>query len=152
MEALAQPSLEARLSPRERFTSLVIGLAAAAPVVVAAFLRADPSGLGTHVQLGMPTCTWPTAMGITCPSCGMTTAFAHAAAGDLVASLRTQPMGFLLAVLATATAILGLLGAATGSRLGYWLCRSPGRAGWWTIGSIAFASWLLTTARLKGWI
>lgn len=152
MEALAQPILNARLSPRERFTSLVIGLAAAAPVVVAAFLRADPSGLGTHVQLGMPTCTWPTAMGITCPSCGMTTAFAHAAAGDLVASLRTQPMGFLLAVLATATAILGLLGAATGSRLGYWLCRSPGRAGWWTIGSIAFASWLLTTARLKGWI
>ena len=152
MEALAQPILDARLSPRERFTSLVIGLAAAAPVVVAAFLRADPSGLGTHVQLGMPTCTWPTAMGITCPSCGMTTAFAHAAAGDLGASLRTQPMGFLLAVLATATAILGLLGAATGSRLGYWLCRSPGRAGWWTIGSIAFASWLLTTARLKGWI
>ncbi len=152
MEALAQPILDARLSPRERFTSLVIGLVAAAPVVVAAFLRADPSGLGTHVQLGMPTCTWPTAMGITCPSCGMTTAFAHAAAGDLVASLRTQPMGFLLAVLATATAILGLLGAATGSRLGYWLCRSPGRAGWWTIGSIAFASWLLTTARLKGWI
>lgn len=152
MEALAQPILDARLSPRERFTSLVIGLAAAAPVVVAAFLRADPSGLGTHVQLGMPACTWPTAMGITCPSCGMTTAFAHAAAGDLVASLRTQPMGFLLAVLATATAILGLLGAATGSRLGYWLCRSPGRAGWWTIGSIAFASWLLTTARLKGWI
>ncbi len=152
MEALAQPILDARLSPRERFTSLVIGLVAAAPVVVAAFLRADPSGLGTHVQLGMPTCTWPTAMGITCPSCGMTTAFAHAAAGDLVASLRTQPMGFLLAVLATATAILGLLGAATGSRLGSWLCRSPGRAGWWTIGSIAFASWLLTTARLKGWI
>ncbi len=152
MEALAQPILDARLSPRERFTSLVIGLVAAAPVVVAAFLRADPSGLGTHVQLGMPTCTWPTAMGITCPSCGMTTAFAHAAAGDLVASLRTQPMGFLLAVLATATAILGLLGAVTGSRLGYWLCRSPGRAGWWTIGSIAFASWLLTTARLKGWI
>ena len=71
---------------------------------------------------------------------------------DLVASLRTQPMGFLLAVLATAAAILGLLGAATGSRLGYWLCRSPGRAGWWTFGSIAFASWLLTTARLKGWI
>ena len=152
MEALAQPILDARLSPRERFTSLVIGLAAAAPVVVAAFLRADPSGLGTHVQLGMPTCTWPTAMGITCPSCGMTTAFAHAAAGDLVASLRTQPMGFLLAVLATAAAMLGLLGAVTGSRLGYWLCRSPGRAGWWTIGSIAFASWLLTTARLKGWI
>jgi hypothetical protein len=152
MEALAQPDLDARLSPRERFTSLVIGLVAASPVVVAAFLRADPSGLGTHVQLGMPTCTWPTALGITCPSCGMTTAFAHAAAGDLIASLRTQPMGFLLAVLATSAALLGLLGAATGSRLGYWLCRSPGRAGWWTIGTIAFASWLLTTVRLKGWI
>lgn len=152
MDAPAQPILDARLSPRERFTSLIIGLVAAAPVVVAAFLRADPSGLGTHVQLGMPTCTWPTALGITCPSCGMTTSFAHAAAGDLVASLRTQPMGFLLAVLATAAAMLGLLGAATGSRLGYWLCRSPGRAGWWTLGSIAFASWLLTNARLKGWI
>ena len=152
MDAAAQPNLDARLSPRERCTSLVIGLVAAAPVVVAAFLRADPSGLGTHVQLGMPTCTWPTAMGITCPSCGMTTAFAHAAAGDLLASLRTQPMGFLLAVIATAAAILGLLGAVTGSRLGYWLCRSPGRMGWWTFGSIAFASWLLTTARLKGWI
>jgi hypothetical protein len=152
MHVVEQRAPEARLSPRERCTSLVIGLVAAAPVVVAAFLRADPSGLGTHVQLGMPTCTWPTAMGITCPSCGMTTAFAHAAAGDLMASLRTQPMGFVLAVLATAAAMLGVLGAATGSRLGYWLCRSPGRTVWWTFGSIAFASWLLTTARLKGWI
>lgn len=148
----ATPSIDARLSPRERVASLAIGLVAAAPVVIAAFLRPDPSGLGTHVQLGMPTCTWPTALGITCPSCGMTTAFAHAAAGDLLASLRTQPMGFLLAVLATAAAMLGMLGAVTGSRLGYWLCRSPGRAGWWAIGSIALASWLLTNARLKGWI
>ncbi|MBM4110160.1 MAG: DUF2752 domain-containing protein [Phycisphaerae bacterium] len=152
MGTVAHPIIDARLTPRERFASLVVGLVCATPVVVAAFLRPDPSGIGTHAQLGIPSCTWPTAMGITCPSCGMTTAFAHAAAGDLLASLRTQPMGFLLAVVATAVGMLGLLGAVTGSRLGYWLCRSPGRAGWWTLGSIAVASWLLTTARLKGWI
>ncbi|MBM4052183.1 MAG: DUF2752 domain-containing protein [Planctomycetes bacterium] len=152
MAATAQSTIDARLSPSERLTSLVVGLVAAAPVIVAAFLRPDPSGIGTHVQLGIPTCTWPTALGITCPSCGMTTAFAHAAAGDLLASIRTQPMGFLLAVLATAVAMLGVLGAATGSRLGYWLCRSPGRTVWWVVGSTALASWLLTTARLKGWI
>ncbi|MEY2713628.1 MAG: hypothetical protein RLZZ217_1477 [Planctomycetota bacterium] len=152
MDPVPTHAVVAGLSARERVSSLAIGLVAAAPVVIAAFLRADPSGLGTHVQLGMPTCSWPTAMGITCPSCGMTTAFAHAAAGDLLASFRTQPMGFLLAVLCTAAAMLGLLGAATGSRLGYWLCRSPGRAAWWTFGAIAFASWLITNARLKGWV
>lgn len=147
-----QPVPPVRLSAAERAASLAVAVAASAPLVIAAFLRPDPSGIGTHTQLGIPTCMWPVTLGITCPSCGMTTAFAHAAAGNLWTSFWTQPMGFLLALLCASAAMLGVLGAVTGSRLGYWLCRSPGRAGWWMLGAFALASWFWTTARLKGWI
>jgi hypothetical protein len=56
-------------------------------------------------------------------TCGMTTAFAHAANARFVDSFLAQPMGLLLA-LATASAFwIGLFIAVTGSPLGSTLSR-----------------------------
>ena len=56
-------------------------------------------------------------------TCGMTTAFTHAADGNLWQSLVTQPMGMLLSVGTAAAFWLGLFVAVTGSRLGEHLAR-----------------------------
>ncbi|MSR34416.1 MAG: DUF2752 domain-containing protein [Phycisphaerales bacterium] len=95
---------------------LVLLLAAAllTPLIVAATLTPDPRGLGTHQQLGLPVCTWPAALGIPCPSCGMTTAFAYAARADLSRAFVTQPMGALLAIAAAIGCVVSLGVSLTG--------------------------------------
>lgn len=52
----------------------------------------------THLQLGLPPCTFRSLTGVPCPSCGMTTSFALLMHGDLVNSLRANAVGTLLAV------------------------------------------------------
>lgn len=74
-------------------------------------MRADADGHGTHQQLGLPPCGWVIAFDAPCPTCGMTTSFAHAAAGDPIAGIVNQPMGGLLAV-ATAMVFVGAAHAA----------------------------------------
>lgn len=90
--------------------------AAAAPLVVGAALTPDPAGHGTHQQLGLPACGWVVAYGRPCPTCGMTTAFTHAASGRLDRAFMTQPAGALLAVLAAVVFWVGVHTAVTGSR------------------------------------
>lgn len=57
------------------------------------WLAPDPAGVGTHTQLGLPTCGVYELFHKPCPSCGMTTAFALAARGRLGEALRVQPAG-----------------------------------------------------------
>jgi hypothetical protein len=73
-------------------------------LLIAAWLRPDPRGLGTHQQLGLAACAFQERTGLPCPSCGFTTAFSYFAHGRLLASFAAQPMGALLA-LATAVSV-----------------------------------------------
>ncbi|MBK7406051.1 MAG: DUF2752 domain-containing protein [Phycisphaerales bacterium] len=102
----------------ERCLALALCAACVVLLSVAAWLRPSPEGHGTHEQLGLPPCAWAEAFGKPCATCGMTTAFACAAHGDLVGSARVQPFGFLLSLLVAATAWGAGHVAATGSRLG----------------------------------
>ncbi|QDV82574.1 DUF2752 domain-containing protein [Stieleria magnilauensis] len=63
-------------------------------------LNPNSSGLGTHHQLGLPPCSIRVLFGIRCPSCGMTTSWAHAMKGNLVAAARANVGGFLLVLYA----------------------------------------------------
>jgi hypothetical protein len=82
---------------------------------IAAWLSPDPAGMGTHEQLGLPPCGFEMATGMPCATCGMTTAFAHAAHGQLIASFITQPAGMLLcmfmaiySIMAAYTLVMGI--------------------------------------------
>ena len=62
---------------------------------IARYLRPTERGFGTHEQLGLPPCTFLQLTGIPCPSCGLTTSFAHAAHGHWWQAFLTQPFGLL---------------------------------------------------------
>jgi hypothetical protein len=128
-----------RLGPLGRLTGLAVGLLCLAPLVTAALLRPDPSGMGTHMALGLGACSFPRMFGIPCPTCGMTTSWAWFARGDLPASLWVQPMGALLAFFAGAGFWAGLYVVATGRAAHQLMRYVPG-------GYIA--RWFLTLALL----
>ncbi len=110
---------QARATVAERWAAVIVAVACAAVLGVALWLSPNPAGVGTHRALGLPECGWVTQMNMPCPSCGMTTAFSHAAHGSLLKSFVVQPMGAILA-LATATAlVVALFVAATGSMVGH---------------------------------
>jgi hypothetical protein len=98
-------------------------------LAVALLLKPDPSGVGTHTRMGWPPCTMLTITGYPCPTCGMTTAFAHAVRGQWLSAFHAQPAGFLLA-LGTMMVALFSLGAVISGRAWAinWYRISPGRA------------------------
>ena len=78
---------------------------------VAAWLTPDELGVGSHQQLGLPQCSMLALTGYPCPTCGMTTAFAHTVRGELGLAFCAQPAGFAiaLAVLFAASVSLGVV-------------------------------------------
>jgi hypothetical protein len=74
---------------------VVAGLSAAV-VAIARVLRPVSGGQGTHEQLGLPPCTFHELTGHGCPGCGLTTAFAYMARGDVGAAFDANPIGVLL--------------------------------------------------------
>lgn len=131
---------------RQRWRSRVPALGVVAvcgpPLVLAALLEADPAGLGTHRQLGLPPCGFHHTMGIPCVTCGYTTAFAHAADGRLLTAARVQPGGALFALAASAGLVLGVYGLLTAAPLaplGRWLWRP---ATLWISGAVVLCAWV----------
>ncbi|MDZ4755226.1 MAG: DUF2752 domain-containing protein [Phycisphaerae bacterium] len=143
-------AVSGRRNPGRRSAALIVFVGAIALLAMAAWLSPDRSGLGTHHQLGLPPCNWVTAAGVPCPTCGMTTAFAAAADGDLLASLRAQPFGCVLAIATAAAAVVAAFVAATGGGLGGHLLRlvTP-RVGWFIL-VFALAAWLYKIASFRG--
>jgi hypothetical protein len=93
---------------KTRLIAAVVMLACGVPLVASAWLSPDASGIGTHRQLGYMPCLIPAVTGYPCPTCGMTTAFAHAVRGRWFDAFRAQPMGWVLAVAAMAAVALSL--------------------------------------------
>lgn len=62
-------------------------------LVVARLLTPSPAGHGTHTQLGLPPCGVFAATGRPCPTCGMTTSFAHIMHGNLADAFAAHPLG-----------------------------------------------------------
>ncbi len=85
-----------------------------APILgLAAWLEADPAGVGTHKQLGLGGCTVLTMTGWPCPMCGMTTTFTHMGHGHLFDAVATQPFGVVLYLITLGGFVVGL-GALAG--------------------------------------
>jgi hypothetical protein len=77
----------------DRLIYLAASGASAATLALARLLVPSPRGVGTHEQLGLPPCLFFQLSGVPCPSCGLTTSFAHAARMDFAAALSAQPFG-----------------------------------------------------------
>ncbi len=133
-----------------RLVGAVVVVCAAAVLGVAAFLDPSPAGLGTHTSLNLPGCTWIAIMDVPCPTCGMTTAFAHAANGDLAASLYTQPLGFLLAIVTAGALLVGAYVVWTGSRVAAMFGALWGRSTGWWLGGLAVGAWGFKILTYKG--
>lgn len=97
--------------------ALVIAVGGLSVLIVAASLVPNAQGMGTHTQLGMAPCGFKSATGLPCATCGMTTAFAHAANGNLLRSFIIQPAGMVLAVITAMATLLTAHAAATGMAL-----------------------------------
>jgi hypothetical protein len=103
-----------RLLPQTRLLAAAIALAIAALLASAARLVPDSRGFGTHEQLGAAPCRMRLWTGRPCPTCGMTTAWAHAVRGELAAAAKVNLGGAVLWGLAVAMAAWMLAAAATG--------------------------------------
>lgn len=131
---------------QRRATGSVLVLAAVAVVGLAAWLRPSPYGLGTHEQLGLPPCNLVLMTGYPCPTCGMTTAFAHTVRGQWLSAASAQPAGFVLALLTLLVGALGLDMLVTGRGWAInWYRVPPGRV------VLAAVAWLLGSWLYKIW-
>jgi hypothetical protein len=110
-----------RFSRRDRLWLAAAGAGLLGMLAIAAVLKPSPLGHGTHQQLGLPPCTFWVLLGRPCPTCGMTTAWAHLVRGQWHDACRANAGGTLLAILAMAAAPW-LLGSAL---RGNWLGVSP---------------------------
>jgi len=126
----------------ERLIAAVVAAASLTIVLIAAWLEPSPDGVGTHTQiLPLRSCAWIEVAGMPCPTCGMTTAFAHAADGQFLRSFLTQPMGFVLAMLTAMTFWVSVYIAATGSPIARVFARMwrPGVV--WIGAALILVSW-----------
>lgn len=116
------------LSRLDRFWLAAAGVGLLGLLATAAVLRPSQSGHGTHRQLGLPPCTFWVLFHRPCPTCGMTTAWAHLMRGEWIDACRANTGGALLGVLAMVAAPW-LLGSAIRGR---WLAAAPSeRAAAW---------------------
>ena len=133
-----------------RIAGALVAFGAAVILGLAAYLTPAEAGLGTHEQLNLPACAWVTLMDVPCPTCGMTTAFAHAANGDLLAAGLTQPLGLLLALGTAMALLLGTYVALTGSPIAGMLGRYFTARTAWLLAALALAAWLYKVLSHRG--
>ncbi len=93
----------------DRLVALVLLLPSATVLGVAGYLQPDPTGMGTHEQLGLGGCTLLQLTGWPCPMCGMTTTFSLAAHGRFIDALICQPYGVVLFALTVATTLVSAM-------------------------------------------
>jgi hypothetical protein len=106
------------LTPLGRVLLAASALATFALMATARSLEPDPRGFGTNEQLGLARCWFTATTGWPCPTCGMTTAWAHGTRGDLAAACSANLGGALLLPIAGLAAAWGLASAAIGRTLG----------------------------------
>jgi hypothetical protein len=92
-----------------------LALLAAAVLLTARLLAPRAEGVGTHLALGLPPCGFLLWFELPCPTCGLTTAFAHLARFELLRSLRAQPLGLPLFAATLLTVPLALRAALSGA-------------------------------------
>ena len=135
---------------RGRLLAVLLAGMALTVLLVAAHLVPDGRGYGTHEGLGMAPCGFYQQYGIPCAGCGMTTSFAYAVRGRLIAAFIAQPFGLILC-LGTAAAFWSAIYVAATGRPAYLLLRFvPGRVHAVLWPSLTLAAWAWKIALSAG--
>lgn len=108
------PLHHSSLSRLHRASLAAFGVFLFSGFALAGFLKPNPQGFGTHQSLGLPPCSMKVMFGVPCPSCGMTTSFAHLVRGQIPSSLRANAAGTLLAGVCVVTMCWCFATAKTG--------------------------------------
>ncbi len=134
--------------PAEKRLLLAAFLIGTTVLLIAGSVTPDERGYGTHTQLGIAPCGYLLRTGDPCPTCGMTTSFAHLARFRFASAFRTQPFGALLATGLWIATVGSLFALVAGRSARPWLARLP-RPRWWIAAAVLlfFASWAWTKAR-----
>lgn len=131
-----------RYSPVDRGSTrrraICVAVVCATLLGLAVWLTPSERGLGTHTQLGLIGCSWPTTLGIPCPTCGMTTAFAWMVRGRLLAAFAAQPAGAALCLVVMLVLVLAVREAISlrAVRINWYRVRPL----WAALGVVALAS------------
>ena len=125
--------------------AIVLAVGLSALLGAAAAVRPDPRGLGTHQRFGLPPCTFQVLFGLRCPTCGMTTSWAHLVRGQVIGALRANAGGTLLGILAVAAVPWLLISGLRGTWLG-WAPNDTTIA--WTASAIALITVVTWVIRL----
>lgn len=135
-----------------RLLASVIAAAGLGLLLVAAWVRPNAAGVGTHASsLHLQPCQFLERTGLPCPSCGMTTSFAWFARGNVPASLYVQPMGTVLAALTACSVWVASYVALTGRPVYRLLRLVPGRYYLLPLLALGLIAWAWKTLlRLKG--
>jgi hypothetical protein len=106
-----------RAGRAERIVQAVVAAFLAGALAVGRLLVPSPTGADTHTQLGLPPCSMLQVTGRPCPTCGVTTAFALAARGEVVRALVTQPFGLVCFLATVGSLALVAVALASGRSL-----------------------------------
>jgi len=79
-----------------RALSLALAVGTGVVLALSAWLEPSPDGHGTHLQLGLGTCTFLQLTDVPCPMCGATTTFALMAHLRIAEAIANQPFAVLL--------------------------------------------------------
>jgi hypothetical protein len=135
-----------------RLVALLVAAGCLTLIVIGFALVPCERGMGTHSQLGLPPCWWIMSMDMPCPTCGMTTAFSHAAHGHLWQSFITQPMGCVVALATGMTLWISLYIVGTGSCVAERLTRHWSMWHTWLLCAAVLVAWVYKVASYKGWL
>ena len=123
-------------------------LCLAAGFGLAAAVDPDPRGFGTHQQFGFPPCSFVLLLGIPCPSCGSTTAFASFVRGRWIFAAQVNLAAFLLAIVCAGMIPWSLYSAWRGRM---WRVHDPARSLAWlliVLAAISLVHWSVRCTRL----
>ncbi len=120
-----------------RILLAVFGAGLICMLVIAMCLTPSKRGYGTHTQMGLNPCSFTEMVGFRCPSCGMTTSWAHFVRGNVVQAVKSNSGGTLLALF---SAISGPWMLVSGA-LGRWWIRQPNE---WVVVAMASAVVVVT--------
>ena len=116
-------------------------------------IEPDPSGVGTHAQVGLSPCSLYTLTGVPCPTCGMTTALAHMMRLQVLEAFHAQPFGVIVFMGALLSAGGCAATICTGRRPLDWLRSRRCRWGRWMAAAaiLALLSWIYKIIVTVSW-